>query len=121
MPDPSSPAAATAERARLAVLSLLLALAAVVGLVIARAASSTPSAVLLALFLLLPLLLPLPGLWRRERRTFAWATLCLTPHFIYALMEAVANPKALPLAAAMLLLATASMVALVGYLRASRG
>jgi len=110
-----------AARARTAVVSLLLALVALVVLLIARDASSAASAASLALFLLLPLLLPLPGLWRARRRTFAWATLCLTPHFVFALMELVANPALRLISAAMLLLATGLMVALVAYLRLTRG
>jgi uncharacterized membrane protein len=102
------------------VLSLLLALSAVVVLVIARDASSPVAGAMLVLFLLVPLLLPARGLWRRERRTFAWATLCLTPHFVFALMEIVANPALRLTAAAMLLLASGLMVALVAYLRVTR-
>lgn len=70
--------------------------------------------------LLAPLLLAAPGLLRRDRRTFAWATLCLTPHFVFALTELVANPAIRGLAAAMLLLALALVVALVAYLRLTR-
>jgi uncharacterized membrane protein len=120
MPDPTG-TALLATRARTAVVTLLLALVGVVVLLIARDASSPLAAALLALFLLLPLLLPLPGLWRAQRRTYAWATLCLTPHFVFALMEIVANPALRSLAAAMLLLGTGLMVALVAYLRLTRG
>ena len=110
-----------AERARTAALWLLFALMAIVGLLITRDAGSALSAALLALCLLLPLLLPLPGLWQRRRRTYAWATLCLAPHFIFALVEIVANPALRPLAAVVLLLGTGLMVALVAYLRLTRG
>ena len=68
----------------------------------------------------MPLALPLPGMLRRRRRTYAWATLCLTPHFVYALTELVANPALRLHAGAMLVLSLALMVALVAYLR-SRG
>jgi len=110
-----------AARARIAAVSLLLVLVTLVVLLIARDASRPAAAASLALFLLLPLLLPLAGLWRGRRRTFAWATLCLTPHFVFALMEIVANPALRAIAAAMLLLATGLMVALVAYLRLTRG
>jgi uncharacterized membrane protein len=113
--------ATLAARARTAVLALLLSLLAVVGLLIAREASGPASAAMLVLFLLVPLLLPLPGVWRAERRTYAWATLCLTPHFVYALMEIVANPALRSITAAMLLLGTALAIALVAYLRLTRG
>jgi uncharacterized membrane protein len=93
---------------------------AVVVLLIARQASSPLSAAMLAMFLLVPLLMPLPGVWRSRRRTYAWATLCLTPHFIFALMELVANPGLRPLAAAMLLVGTGLAIALVAYLRLTR-
>ena len=120
MPEPTAAPAQLADRARTMVLLLLLALAVVVVLVLARDASSPGSAAMLALFLLLPLLLPVAGLWRRERRTYAWASLCLTPHFVFALMEIVANPALRLTAAAMLLLASGLMVALVAYLRVTR-
>ena len=111
---------ALAERARTAALSQLCALLAIVGLLIVRETTSPLSAGLLALCLLLPLLLPLPGLWQRRRRTYAWATLCLAPHFIFALVEIVANPALRPLAAVVLLLGTGLMVALVAFLRLTR-
>jgi len=71
--------------------------------------------------LLVPLALPAPGLLRNDRRTYAWATLCLTPHVVYALMEVVANPPLRVLACAMLLLAMAALAALVAHLRLTRG
>jgi len=62
----------------------------------------------------------LPGMLARNRRTFAWATLCVTPHFIYALTEIVANPAIRVLAASILMLSLALVVALVAYLRLTR-
>lgn len=106
-----------AERARLAALGLLAALAATVAIAIARAAATATGLGLLVAFLVIPLLLPLPGLLRRHRRTFAWATLCLTPHFLFALTEVVANPGLRLTAAGMLALGLALVVALVAYLR----
>lgn len=109
------------ERARAFVLVLtgvLLALAATAVLFEAR---NVLGAALLAAGLVVPLLLPLRGLLRRERRVYGWATLCLTPHFVYGLTELVANPALRGLAAAVLLASLALMVALVAYLRLTRG
>jgi len=108
-------------RARTIVLALLGALAIVVVLALLRsAAGASGSVALLATVLLLPLALPLRGLLRHDRRTYAWATLCLTPHFVYGLTELVANPALRMHAAAILLLALALMIALVAYLRLTR-
>jgi uncharacterized membrane protein len=70
--------------------------------------------------LLLPVLLPLPGLLRGRRRTYAWATLCVAPYFIYGTTEVIANPLARPAAGAILFASLAWFVALVAYLRRSR-
>ena len=75
---------------------------------------------LLVLLLVAPLAFAVPGLLARNRRTFAWATLCITPHFVFALTEIVANPSIRVLAAAMLVLSLALMLALVAYLRLTR-
>ena len=75
---------------------------------------------LLAFFLLVPLAIAVPGLIARNRRTYAWATLCVTPHFIYALTEIVANPAIRELAASILALSLGLAVALVAYLRLTR-
>jgi uncharacterized membrane protein len=71
-------------------------------------------------FLVVPLVITLPGILRRNRRTFAWATLCITPHFIYALTEVVANPAIRVLTAAMMVAALGLTLALVAYLRLTR-
>jgi uncharacterized membrane protein len=81
--------------------------------------SGTPSA-LLALVLLVPLLAPLPGILRGDRRTHAWATLCIVPGFIYGLTEAVANPATRTVAAMVLGSSLALFIALVAYLRVTR-
>jgi uncharacterized membrane protein len=70
--------------------------------------------------LLVPLLLPLPGLLRGQRRTYAWATLCVTPYFIYGLTEVIANPAVRVPAGAILFASLAWFVTLVDYLRATR-
>lgn len=70
--------------------------------------------------LLVPLLLPLPGLLRGQRRTYAWATLCVTPYFIYGLTEVIANPAVRAPAGAILFASLAWFVTLVNYLRVTR-
>ena len=120
MAEAASPPVRAAERARLAVLVLLLALFAAATLAVTREDVGAAGRIVLAAFLLAPLAAPLPGLLRRRRRAYAWASLCLTPHFIYALTELVANPALRALAASMLVLALALMIALVAYLRLTR-
>jgi uncharacterized membrane protein len=118
--DATSDSASGAGHARLAALTLVLLLA---GLSLLAAFFGERSAVsfwLVVAFLVLPLLITLPGLLRRQRRTFAWATLCVTPHFVYALTEVVANPAIRLLAAAMLSVSLALVLALVAYLRLTR-
>jgi uncharacterized membrane protein len=70
--------------------------------------------------LLVPLLLPLPGLWRRTRRTCAWATLCVAPYFAYGTTEVIANPAVRVMAGAILFASLAWFVSLVYCLRVSR-
>jgi len=81
--------------------------------------NGTPSA-LLALVLLVPLIAPLRGILRGDRRTHAWATLCIVPGFIYGLTEAVANPGIRTVAATVLGSSLALFFALVAYLRVTR-
>jgi len=112
--------AAGADRARGFALTLL-ALLALVSLLAARQGErSAVSFGLLVLLLVTPLAMAVPGMLARNRRTFAWATLCVTPHFIYALTEIVANPSIRWLAASILVLSLALVVALVAYLRLTR-
>jgi uncharacterized membrane protein len=111
---------AGARRARLCSLVLLAALAAVALLAALQSQSSAVTSGLLVLLLVVPLAVAVPGLLACNRRTFAWATLCITPHFIYALTEIVANPSIRVRAAAMLVLSLALVVALVAYLRLTR-
>jgi len=70
--------------------------------------------------MLLPLLLPLPGLWRGNRRTCAWATLCVAPYFIYGVTEVIANPVVRVTAAMILFAGLAWFASLVYCLRVSR-
>ena len=81
--------------------------------------SGTPSAVLGAL-LLSPLLAPLRGMLRGDRRSYAWATLCALPGFVYGITEAVANPAMRWLAALVLASSIAFFLALVAFLRVTR-
>ena len=96
---------------------LLLAAASVAAVLVSW--SGTPSAIL-ALVLLLPLLAPLRGIARGDRRTHASATLCVMPGFVYGLTEAVANPGLRTVAALVLGSSLALFFALVGYLRVTR-
>jgi uncharacterized membrane protein len=76
---------------------------------------------LAAATLLAPLLLPLPGLLRGTRRTYAWATLCLLPCLVAGMTEAIVNPAARGWAGVCLALALAAFAALIGFLRATGG
>jgi len=72
------------------------------------------------LLLLLPVLAPLPGILRGRRRTFAWATLCVAPYFVYGITEVIANPAVRLAAGAILFASLGWFVTLVRYLRLSR-
>ena len=119
MPEAAAPRPGRADRARALVLLSLAALFACSTFAV-LGPDGAVSRVLLALVLLAPLALTLPGLLRRNRRAYAWASLCLTPHFVYSLTELVANPALRALAATMLVLGFVAMVALVAYLRLTR-
>lgn len=88
--------------------------------VAALRSSDWPASLALACALLVPLLLPLPGLLRSQRRTHAWATLCVAPYFIYGMTEVIANPAVRGMAGAILFASLALFVALVSYLRLTR-
>lgn len=75
---------------------------------------------LLSLLLTLPLWAPLRGLIRRDRRTYAWATLCVIPYFILGVTETIANPVTRAWSGTCLALALLLFVGLIGYLRATR-
>ena len=111
------------DRPRLLAQRLALATLAVVVITVGGAAmlnAPWPGSVLLAAVLVLPLLLPLKGLLHGDRRTYAWATLCIAPAFLYAITEAIANSLVRAIAAAILLASLAHFVALVAYLRVTR-
>jgi uncharacterized membrane protein len=102
---------------------LTLVAATVLGACIVAAALQAfawPTSLARLAILLVPLLLPLPGLLRGQRRTYAWATLCVTPYFIYGLTEVIANPAVRVPAGAILFASLAWFVTLVNYLRATR-
>lgn len=71
----------------------------------------------LALVYCIPLLLPLPGLLRRHRYTYKWATLCVLPYFIVGVTEAVANPAIHAWAVSLLGASLLWFFAMIGYLR----
>jgi len=105
--------------ARRLVLTSLLLLAVASIACVASDWSGTPSAILAAV-LIPPLLFPLAGIARGERRTHAWATLCIVPAFVYGLTEVVANPDVRLLAALVLGASLLLFFSLVAYLRVTR-
>lgn len=120
MSGAASPAGArAAQRARRVA---LLAIAGIAGGVVAAVLRSTGgwAAAWLGLGLAAPVLLPLRGILRRDRRTYAWATLCVTPYVVYGITESVANPAARALAEFVLFAAIVLFWALVAYLRVTR-
>ncbi|HEX7375182.1 MAG TPA: DUF2069 domain-containing protein [Steroidobacteraceae bacterium] len=119
MTHPGHPPAAAGQTARRAVLVSIVLLAVSVTFAALRSGTA-PGNLLLAAVLLVPLALPLPGILRGRRRTYAWATLCVTPYFIYGTTEAVANPAVRAAAGAILVTSLAFFVALVAYLRHTR-
>jgi uncharacterized membrane protein len=117
----STPAAASARLDR--AWRLTLAGAALVGTCVAAAALRSapwPTSLGWLAVLLVPVLLPLRGLWRRERRACAWATLCVAPYFAYGTTEVIANPAVRVMAGAILFASLAWFVSLVYCLRVSR-
>jgi uncharacterized membrane protein len=82
--------------------------------------ASWPASVGWLAVLLIPVLLPLPGLWRRTRRTCAWATLCVAPYFAYGITEVIANPAVRVEASAILFASLAWFVSLVYCLRVTK-
>jgi uncharacterized membrane protein len=65
----------------------------------------------------LPLLAPLPGLWRDQRRSYRWAPLTLAPALAWSLTEILANPAARGYATGVALLSFLSLAAIVASLR----
>jgi uncharacterized membrane protein len=75
---------------------------------------------LAAAALTIPLWVPLRGLLRRNRKTYAWATLCVIPYFIIGTTEAVANPQYRAWSGLCLALALLLFGSLILYLRVTR-
>ena len=117
-----TPVLPQADAPRRAQRQALLAAALLGACVVAAAlpAFAWPASLARLAILLLPLLLPLRGLLRGRRRTFAWATLCVTPYFIYGLTEVIVNPAVRSAAGATLFASLAWFVSLVNYLRVTR-
>jgi uncharacterized membrane protein len=109
----------TRRRARRWALATLAVVAVAVGVAVMRN-PSWPGSALLSAALGLPLLLPLKGLLQGDRRTYAWATLCIAPCFVYGITEVIANGPARAIAAMILFASLANFVALVAYLRVTR-
>lgn len=78
-----------------------------------------PAGLAWAALLLLPLLLPLRGLVLGRRRSFAWATLCVAPYFLYGLTEVIANPALRANAGAILFASLAWFASLLYGLRSA--
>jgi len=111
------------DKPRLRARRWALATLAMIGVAIGVAATldaSWPGSALLAAALILPLLLPLKGLLQGDRRTYAWATLCIAPCFAYGITEVIANSSVRAIAAVILFTSLAHFVALVAYLRVTR-
>lgn len=108
-----------ADRWRLAAVVLDVALIALVSAWLLSTAFSARR-LLLAVLFTLPLWAPLRGLVRGERRTHAWATLCVIPYFILGITETIANPANRGWTGTCLALALMLFVGLIGYLRVTR-
>jgi uncharacterized membrane protein len=77
----------------------------------------TPTRLLACAVLTCPLWAPLRGLMRGNRKTYAWATLCVIPYFILGVTEAVANPARRGWAGLCLGIALSLFAGLILYLR----
>jgi uncharacterized membrane protein len=75
---------------------------------------------LLCAIAVVPLLVPLNGLLRGRRYTYAWATLFAIPYLAFAITELLANPRARIVASLSLLLVFAWFCTMILFLRASR-
>jgi len=80
----------------------------------------TPQGAAWAIALCIPLLLPLRGLLRGDRYTYAWATLCVIPYFIVGITESVADPRGRGWAAACLTLSLALFASLIVFIRTAK-
>lgn len=107
------------RRIRTAVLAahLLLVLAVIAASLLDNGA---PAGIVRGLALAIPLFLPWRGLLKGHRYTYAWATLCVIPYFVFGIVEAIANPATRIWAAVILALSLALFTGLVLYLRVTR-
>ena len=106
--------------ARLGTLTVALVFALIASVVTWQLSSGiSTTKLLLCAVLTCPLWAPLRGLLRHDRKTFAWATLCVIPYFILGVTEAVANPERRVWPGVCLGLALAVFVLLILYLRVS--
>jgi uncharacterized membrane protein len=80
----------------------------------------TTARVVAGAILALPLVLGLPFLYNRRRRSYAWMTLALAPSLVLGLTEVVANPAMRGWAALLLGGVIALFALLVAYLRVTR-
>ena len=78
------------------------------------------AAALLGGLLVLPLLLPMPGMLAHRPRTLRWAPLTLAPTLAWTVMEVLANPASRAYPAAVLAALLASFAAVIACLRQSR-
>lgn len=80
----------------------------------------TTARIVAGAILALPLVVGLPFLYGRRRRSYAWMTLALVPSLVLGLTEAVANPAMRSWAAFLLFGVLAVFALLVAYLRVTR-
>jgi len=106
------------KSARLGTASIVL-IFALIAIVVAwqLGAGITPARLIACVVLTCPLWAPVRGLMRANRKTYAWATLCVIPYFILGVTEAVANPARRGWAALCLAVALALFTTLILYLR----
>ena len=97
--------------------TVALAIALAVAVVAGQVAAGRPW---IGAALAMPLAIPLPGLVRGKRYTYAWATMLITAYIGLGLVETVASPAGRSWAIATLLLAFGSFLTMVLYLRVSR-
>lgn len=100
---------------RLAVLANYFALLSL--LLIMHGVSSNSPGMVTGLALVVPLLVPLKGLWARSAYTYRWASLLVIAYIAYGLVEVIANPSLRPWAIGILVAAFLLFVSLVTYLR----
>ena len=80
----------------------------------------TTARLVVGTILALPLVVGLPFLYNRRRRSYAWMTLALAPSLVLGLTEVVANPAMRSWAALLLGGVIGVFALLVAYLRVTR-